>query len=127
LIISCGLLLLGEFASFFSRAFRCVVKLLVCVLSRFFLEAIAPQKKKIQIIYDINEYLKVELCPSGRCHLLEQTSSYSTPLKTPQPEAPQEIWHNSVAISQSKTRTHNCSCLKEPQGQKWRRAWGKGG
>ena len=33
LIISCRLLLLGEFASFFSRAFRCVVKLLVCALS----------------------------------------------------------------------------------------------
>jgi hypothetical protein len=40
LIISCRLLLLGEFASFFSRAFRCVVKLLVCVLSRFFLKAL---------------------------------------------------------------------------------------
>ena len=40
LIISCRLLLLGEFASFFSRAFRCVVKLLVCALSRFFLEAL---------------------------------------------------------------------------------------
>lgn len=26
-----------------------------------------------------------------------------------------------------KTLTHNCSCLKELQGQKWRRAWGKGG
>ena len=40
LIISCRLLLLGEFASFFSRAFRCVVKLLVCALSRFFLKAL---------------------------------------------------------------------------------------
>ena len=40
LIISCCLLLLGEFASFCSRAFRCVVKLLVCVLSSFFLEAL---------------------------------------------------------------------------------------
>ena len=40
LIISCRLLLLGEFSSFFSRAFRCVVKLLVCVLSSFFLEAL---------------------------------------------------------------------------------------
>ena len=35
LIISCRLLLLGEFASFCSRAFRCVVKLLMCALSSF--------------------------------------------------------------------------------------------
>ena len=34
------LLLLGEFVSFCSRAFRCVVKLLVCALSNFFLEAL---------------------------------------------------------------------------------------
>ena len=40
LIISCLLLLLGEFASFCSRAFRSVVKLLVCALSSFFLEAL---------------------------------------------------------------------------------------
>jgi hypothetical protein len=33
-------LLLGDFASFCSRAFRCVVKLLVCALSSFFLEAL---------------------------------------------------------------------------------------
>jgi hypothetical protein len=32
-----------------------------------------------------------------------------------------------VAIPQSKTLTHNCSFLKELQGQKWRRARGKGG
>jgi hypothetical protein len=36
LIISCHLLLLSEFASFCSRAFRCGVKLLVCALSSFF-------------------------------------------------------------------------------------------
>ena len=40
LIISCHLLLLGEFAFFCSRAFRCVVKLLICALSSFFLEAL---------------------------------------------------------------------------------------
>jgi hypothetical protein len=32
-----------------------------------------------------------------------------------------------VAIPQSKSLTQNCFCLKELQGQKWRRAWGKGG
>ena len=36
LIISSRLLLLGEFASFCSRAFRCVVKLLVCAISFLF-------------------------------------------------------------------------------------------
>jgi hypothetical protein len=30
-----------------------------------------------------------------------------------------------VAIPQTKL-THNCSCLKGLQGQKWRRAWRKG-
>ena len=40
LVISCCLLLLGEFASFCSIAFRCAVKLLVYVLSSFFLEAL---------------------------------------------------------------------------------------
>ena len=38
--ISCHLLLLGEFASFCSRVFRCAVKLLVYALSSFFLEAL---------------------------------------------------------------------------------------
>jgi hypothetical protein len=40
LIIFCCLLLLDVFASFCSRAFRCAVKLLVYVLSSFFLEAL---------------------------------------------------------------------------------------
>jgi hypothetical protein len=40
LIISCYLLLLGEFASFCSKPFRYAVKLLVYALSSFFLEAL---------------------------------------------------------------------------------------
>jgi hypothetical protein len=40
LIISCHLLLLGEFASFCYRAFRCAVKLLMYALSSFFLAAL---------------------------------------------------------------------------------------
>ena len=40
LIISCCLLLLGEFASFCSRAFRCAVKLLVYAPSSFLLVAL---------------------------------------------------------------------------------------
>jgi hypothetical protein len=39
-IIFCHLLLLGVFASLCSRAFRCAVKLVVYVLSSFFLEAL---------------------------------------------------------------------------------------
>ena len=39
-MISCLLLLLSEFVFFFSRAFRCVVTLLVCALSSFLLEAL---------------------------------------------------------------------------------------
>ena len=41
LIISCPLLLLGEFASFCSKAFSYTVKLLVYALSSFFLEALS--------------------------------------------------------------------------------------
>jgi hypothetical protein len=40
LIISCLLLLLGEFVSFCSRAFGCVVLVLVCALSSFFSESL---------------------------------------------------------------------------------------
>jgi hypothetical protein len=40
LTISCSPLFLGDFASFSSRAFRCAVKLLVYVLSSFFVEAL---------------------------------------------------------------------------------------
>jgi hypothetical protein len=40
LIISCRLLFFGEFASFCSRSFRCVVKLVVYSLSSFFLETL---------------------------------------------------------------------------------------
>jgi hypothetical protein len=41
LITTCCLLLLGEFASFHSRAFRWTVKLLVYALSSFFLAALS--------------------------------------------------------------------------------------
>ena len=40
LIISCFLILLGEFASFCSRASICADRLLVYILSHFFLEAL---------------------------------------------------------------------------------------
>jgi hypothetical protein len=39
-MVSCHVFLLDVFASFCSRAFRCAVKLLVCALFSFFLEAL---------------------------------------------------------------------------------------
>jgi hypothetical protein len=49
-----------------------------------------------------------EVLYSGEGELVEFTSSGGTGHK--------------VAIPQSKSLTQNCSCLKELQGQKWRRA-----
>jgi hypothetical protein len=43
LTIFCSLLHLGEFASFYCRAFRYAVKLLVCALSIFSLEALRAE------------------------------------------------------------------------------------
>jgi hypothetical protein len=52
LIISCHLLLLlGEFASFFSIAFRCAVKLLVYASSSFFLEALRDMTFPLRIVF----------------------------------------------------------------------------
>ena len=49
LIIFCRLLLLGEFASFCSRAFRCAVKRLVFALSRFFIEVLRAMIFRLSI------------------------------------------------------------------------------
>jgi len=48
LIISCLLLLLGVFASFCSRAFRCAVKLLTYALSCFFLQALSAEINQVE-------------------------------------------------------------------------------
>ena len=49
-------------------------------------------------------------------------------LQSPPPLEKQGIkWKGGVVIPQSKTLTQNCSCIKELQGQKWRRDWEKGG
>jgi hypothetical protein len=55
LIIFCHLLLLGEFASFCSRAFTCPVKLLVCALSCFFLEKLRAMS--MRMIYSCSTHL----------------------------------------------------------------------
>jgi len=49
---------------------------------------------------------------SGERELLELTSSRETGHQV----------KDGVAIPQSKPLTQNCSCVKELQGQKWRRA-----
>jgi hypothetical protein len=54
LIISCLLLLLGEFAPFCSRAFRCAVKLLVYTLSSFFLEVLRTMSFPLRTAYIVS-------------------------------------------------------------------------
>ena len=51
LIISCRLLLLCEFAPFCSRASRYDVRLLVCALSSFFLEALSFMSFPLRIAF----------------------------------------------------------------------------
>jgi hypothetical protein len=51
LIISYHLLLLGVFASFCSRAFRCAVKLLDFALSSFFLETVRAMRFPVSTAY----------------------------------------------------------------------------
>jgi hypothetical protein len=50
---------LGEFASSFSRAFRCVVKLLVCALSRFFMEALRAMSFPLRNHDDLSRTLQL--------------------------------------------------------------------
>jgi hypothetical protein len=54
LIVSCHLLLLGEFASFCSRAFRCAVKLLVYAFSSFFLEALRAMSFPLWTVFIVS-------------------------------------------------------------------------
>ena len=61
LIISCHRLLLGEFSSFFSRAFRCVVKLLVCAFSSFFLEALKAMSFPLSTAFIVSHKFVVAL------------------------------------------------------------------
>ena len=53
--MSCGLLLLGIFASYCSRAFRCAVKLLVYVLSSFFLEALRAMNFPLSALFIVSD------------------------------------------------------------------------
>ena len=54
-MISCFLLLLGEIASFCSRAFRCVTKLLVYALSIFFLEALRAMSFPLSTAFIVSQ------------------------------------------------------------------------
>jgi hypothetical protein len=56
-----------------------------------------------------------EMLNSGERELVESTSNRKTGHQV----------RDGVDISQSKTLIQNCSCLKELQGQNWRRDWGK--
>jgi hypothetical protein len=56
LITSCFLLLLGVFASFSSRAFRCAVKLTVYALSSFFLEALRAMSFPLSTTFIVSHY-----------------------------------------------------------------------
>jgi hypothetical protein len=50
---------------------------------------------------------------------------YSRERESVEPTSSRKTGHqvkDGVAISQPKALTHNCSCLKELEGQKWRRA-----
>jgi hypothetical protein len=51
LIISCHLLLLGEFASILSRNFRCAVRLLVYSLFSFFLESLRAMSFPLRNVF----------------------------------------------------------------------------
>ena len=54
LIISCSLLLLGEFSSFCSRTFRCAVKLLVYALSHSFLAALTAMRFSLRTAFIVS-------------------------------------------------------------------------
>ena len=60
-IISCSLLLLGEFASFCSRAFRCAVKLLVYAFFYFFLKVLRTMSFPLTTAFVVSHKFWYEL------------------------------------------------------------------
>ena len=54
LIISCCLLLLGEFTSFSFRVSRCAVRLLMYALSSFFLEALSAMSFSLSTVFIVS-------------------------------------------------------------------------
>jgi hypothetical protein len=55
-------------------------------------------------------------CPKPKCPAIRRGNS------SPPPVDRQGFkWRDGVNNPQTKFLTQNCSCLKEPQGQKWRR------
>jgi hypothetical protein len=57
LFISFSLLLLGEFVSFYSRTFRCAIKLLVYTLTSFFLEALRAMSFPLRTAFIVSHKL----------------------------------------------------------------------
>ena len=71
-----------------------------------------PENWEMRDSQDSKEGTLDEMLNSRKRELIEPTSS-------------RKIGHqvrDGIAIPQSKTLTHICSCLKELHGQKWRRA-----
>ena len=67
-MIPCLLLLLGEIASFCSRAFRCVIKLVVYALSIFFLEALRAMSFPLSTAFIVSHIVLEVLARAIRQH-----------------------------------------------------------
>ena len=71
-----------------------------------------PENWEMRDSQDSKEGTLDEMPYTGEREVVEPTSSLKTCNQV----------RGGVAIPQSKTLTHICSCLKELHGQKWRRA-----
>ena len=83
LIVSCLLFLLGEFASFCSRAFSCAVKLLLYPLSSFFLEAFKAMSSPLRTAFIVSHkfgYVVASFSLNSKMSLISFFISYLTEL-----------------------------------------------
>ena len=83
LIVSCLLFLLGEFASFCSRTFRCAVKLLLYPLSSFFLEAFKAMSFPLRTAFIVSHkfgYVVASFSLNSKMSLISFFISYLTEL-----------------------------------------------
>ena len=83
LIVSCLLFLLGEFASFCSRAFSCAVKLLLYPLSSFLLEAFKAISSPLRTAFIVSHkfgYVVASFSLNSKMSLISFFISYLTEL-----------------------------------------------
>ena len=83
MIISCCLLLLCHFASFSSRAFRCAIKFLMYVFSRFFLEALRAMSFPLRTVFTVShkfEYVVASFTLTSKKSLVSFFTSSLTEL-----------------------------------------------